>query len=745
VCKESGHLEKYCKKKTVAASATSSTREQRLPPSTNKSGKRGGRPFKKPSNGAARKQAVLAKAFARLAEHVVADDNDYDDYDQEDDEDEYADDDNSEIVANMVRSPLDDVSSCTDPDAASAPAGCNKKHLKAKQSIVAMFTEDERGDFVLDTGCKNAHVLHTHAQSLIRDAKPTSKKVHGVGGSMTTQVSGQLGKFGRALVSSDMDVNLLSVMLIVDALHGSFSGDKQKLEIYDSTGQRVITGINRGDGFWKCTRGDVERLTCLLGETEEDEEEDDVALPEAAAAPTQPDLRSTPPRHFTPEERKRAAEARRLCWVQFHPGSERIQRGLDNGNWPDTPLTSQDVRNADELLGPCRACLEGKMRAAAKVKESPYPPASKVGEVLHCDLIPLKSVSVGGNTFLLFAVCEKSNYVSIVSLKNKSTLSLCTAFDHIIAEYASYSHKVTRIQTDHEANFIACKTHLGMKNVVLTALPAGEHEEIAERNIQTIRARKRSAEAALTYQLPANLEAEAFIAAAAGLNRTPCSRSGLFTPTQLVTGQKPFIPKHYFGEVGLFHKRRQDNTDQRSEWGIFMCHGDTKKSLRAYIPTRQQMYSMLKFVPYPSCPKEWNFKPRIRPPDSAVNRENTDLQLTNSPVIKDQEGGGPSILSHLQPQRNQLVDLPASNQYTSKAATSSAPTHRTSTAPEGERTSTAQEGEVAAVQEGEVAAPAARPREGAQNAPPLVLPPPPPPIILPPSIPPILAPVAPPR
>jgi hypothetical protein len=50
-------------------------------------------------------------------------------------------------------------------------------------------------------------------------------------------------------------------------------------------------------------------------------------------------------------------------------------------------------------------------------KQSVTPPAKEVGEHLHADLIPLRNKTIGGNTFILFAVNEKSGYCSGVSRK----------------------------------------------------------------------------------------------------------------------------------------------------------------------------------------------------------------------------------------------------------------------------------------------------------------------------------------
>ena len=60
------------------------------------------------------------------------------------------------------------------------------------------------------------------------------------------------------------------------------------------------------------------------------------------------------------------------------------------------------------------------------MKEDPMPesnssPASEIGEHLHCDLIPCKKETLGGNRWILFTVCEKTGYVCCHTLKTKET------------------------------------------------------------------------------------------------------------------------------------------------------------------------------------------------------------------------------------------------------------------------------------------------------------------------------------
>jgi len=171
--------------------------------------------------------------------------------------------------------------------------------------------------------------------------------------------------------------------------------------------------------------------------------------------------------------------------------------------------------------------------------------------------------------------------------------------------------------------------------IAYSAGPAGGHEKMAERNIQSTRTRKLCIENTLPYELPKDLEAEAWHAAIAALNSTPNKRSGAYTPYQLVTKRRPPIPKFHFGQSGVFHYRRPDTPNQRTEWGIFLGNGDGPRHYRGYLPMRRGVYSLRKFVPHPEYPREWNFKARIRPPEPRQIKMEPQMEVKTEPRLMD--------------------------------------------------------------------------------------------------------------
>ena len=456
----------------------------------------------------------------------------------------------------------------------------------ATAEVKAMAGNISYPRFIIDSGCKGANICKD--VDLLRNVVDNKAlKVHGVTGhEMSSSYVGELPFAGKTISTPQAGADLLSLKLL---LHegGTFSGDSSCLTIYDKYGNVKINATDKGDGFWTCSYEDL------------------VNASETKAFQTS---------HFSAEERERARRAFDLCKLTAHSGDTSLLMALDAGSFSHLDLTAQDLRNARNIFGPCTACLEGKMRAPPR-ESSNTAPANRVGEHLHADLIPLSGPSIGGNTYLLIAVDEKSSYVSMAPLKNKSSKCIADGFLGIVHFYNSYGHKVDRITTDDENNFNATKDSMAQHGVRLNTTPADMHERRCERYIQTIKARKRSVLATLTFELPTKLEAEVISYVITNMNTTPNSVTGNQSPALIVTHERPRVPTYYFGQTGIFFSRRKD-TDMKGEWGIFLGYGSgTHKYLRAYIPNRNAVYSRFKFVPHPHVPPEWNLPSRIRPPE----------------------------------------------------------------------------------------------------------------------------------
>ncbi len=74
-------------------------------------------------------------------------------------------------------------------------------------------------------------------------------------------------------------------------------------------------------------------------------------------------------------------------------------------------------------MGPCLACQESKMTAPSE-RTSMTPPAIRIGEHVHADMILLEEKSIGGNSIIIVAKDEVSGYTMGIPSKDKSEKSL---------------------------------------------------------------------------------------------------------------------------------------------------------------------------------------------------------------------------------------------------------------------------------------------------------------------------------
>jgi hypothetical protein len=447
--------------------------------------------------------------------------------------------------------------------------------------------------FIIDSGCIGVNICKSiEIMTGLRAIKATVSGFLGQG-CKATKV-GDVPVIGRTVYIKDADANLISVRQLIEMYGGYSVLDKDHFTMYDKDRETVLVGRTNVAGFWIVTYEE---------------------LLESARAKDRSKVYHVNPTIFSAEQHKRAKEAFELCRENGHPTPEGLARDLENGLYPNTHLTARDVENGKAIFGDCPGCTEGMMKAPPETS-SMTPPASKIGEKVHADLKQLPATSIGGNTQLLVVKDEKSSFRTVIALKSKSQEAISAGWDHVIAQYHAYGHTIQQIVTDGENSLRSTKDHLGNKGIRLTHTPAGLHEKTIEREIQEIQKVMRAIDASLPYVVPGSLEAEKWIYAVERMNMRSNGATRPSCPFKMFTGMNPFLTKFYFGQVGLFYVKRKDNPHIRAEWGIFIGYGDTTKSYRAFIPHRNGVYSMRKFVSMPTVPTEWGYKQRIPARDS---------------------------------------------------------------------------------------------------------------------------------
>lgn len=460
-----------------------------------------------------------------------------------------------------------------------------------KLLALAALRSDE---YIVDSGCIGGHILKS--EDLVRNlAEPRyDSNITGFTGDgmKPSKVGVLLNTRQRVFVMPSSVVNLLSLQEIVQG-GGSHDGDEYITRIYDRNKKLILVARNRGNGLMVVTR---EQLIKAFGSSK------------AYTTNVVDDS------FYSTEEKARAREAFQLCQLVGHVGDASIIKMLNHGGYRHTYLTAADFRRARKLFGPCLACQEGKMTAGLDPL-TPSPPPGSIGDKVHADLIELPFASVGNVKQLLISVDEKSGMKAMSKMEGKSSAHLRIGFNDLLTIYNSHQHRVQTVITDDEVVLRGAREFLSVRGVNMSHSPAGFHERMVERAIRHIKEVFRAILANLSYRLPSNLWSEAYAAAIRSINNAPNSKTGNRSAYEVFTKSKPFIPRYFFGQIGLFHHiHTQDGLRQTAEMGIFLNYGAHERYLRAYLPGRMRIVSMAKFVPVANQtpPVEWNFKARVK-------------------------------------------------------------------------------------------------------------------------------------
>lgn len=449
-------------------------------------------------------------------------------------------------------------------------------------------------EYIIDSGCIGGHILKS--KELVRQlVKPRyDVQVSGFTGDSTrpTHVGVLLDTDQRVFIMPTSVVNLLSLRELVGE-HGSYVGDEHSLKIFDGSKNLILTATTKANGLLI-----VSKAQLLQAFTH----------PKALVIHIDDSSYST-------EEKSRAWEAWNLCPLLGHPGDAQITKMLSSGGYRYTHLTAKDFQLGRKLHGHCDACREGKM-VSTPPSISPSSPPTFIGEKVHADLIELRTPSVGNTKQLLVSVDEKTGFKAISKMEGKSLVHLKQGFTDLLTTYNENRHAIKTIITDDEAVLKAARELLAFRGVRISQTPASFHERTVERAIRHIKSVCASILAYLSYEWPANLQSEALSAAVRSINNAPNSHTGNRSAYEVFTGDKPFIPRFYFGQIGLFHHIHAHNGLRKTaELGIFLNYGVNERYLRAYLPDRMRIVSMSKFVPVLNQvpPKQWNFIMRTKP------------------------------------------------------------------------------------------------------------------------------------
>jgi hypothetical protein len=284
----------------------------------------------------------------------------------------------------------------------------------------------------------------------------------------------------------------------------------------------------------------------------------------------------------TARQLEAAKQARELCARLGHIGSDGIIRIIKSAAINNLPVTVEDVRRADRLLGPCIHCSMGKL---TKPKDTTVPNITTEArhvdvdpdpEVLHADFVFIPGPN-NQNTIVFITVGESRRLIVAAKTKDRSQKALEKAWDDILTPYLENRIPVHKVMTDNEASLGLSANYLAQRGIKLVQHASEQHEPVVERRVRTIKERMRSVLSGLSFDLPLRLYWNLLTWVIQGINITPDTLNtadDVRSARERVSGARTDAKtiRAAFGECVLYHSENNEecNLGQRSDIGIIV-------------------------------------------------------------------------------------------------------------------------------------------------------------------------------
>jgi hypothetical protein len=482
--------------------------------------------------------------------------------------------------------------------------------------IIANITsvEDNKGKyddftFIIENGCVGGNLITTKgAQDMLQNLQHVRNcYIKGATGTVQATMRGDLPLAGETFYAPIETANLISLKSLQDrGIKHRQSKDDNKL---------VLFKADTGEIMFECKQNNNGHFTITLRDLVELEKRYLHMYTTNTTTTTAHKRYNQLPTHLSANELHRAREALELHRTTGHMSDDSLSTALDNGCYTNINLTSQDIRNMRKVYGPCTACYEGKATMPQDLAASHSILIERIGQLIHIDLKQYKTETIGGNTWSMIAMDDKSSYISVIGMKSKTTKSITDAIKQIILFYNQHGHKVEAFMMDPERTLLSAKDFLSSVGVRMHDIIPGLHERKLERTIRTIVERERTLKADLPYELPSTLDGELRYHITDILNATPNTNTINRTPSELVTHNKPSVKDYAFGQPGLFYHSspKTDSSQSNADYGIITgFNKDARNKYRVYVPFMKAMLSRGSFQPLSSIPPEWGWPLRLR-------------------------------------------------------------------------------------------------------------------------------------
>ena len=388
---------------------------------------------------------------------------------------------------------------------------------------------DNKWRYNLDNHC---NILVFNNSEIVTNIAPVTTKVNGYSSQSTLSWSCIHPLFGKGYYDPHSEYNLLGQSALNKAgfyEHKRIEDRDMLTTLWHEKWGDIVFRRHRQSDFYSISHQQLKDHMKAMADTNvEPTRQPNLAYPTNVMRNTNSE--------YSDAQIKRAEEVMTLHRRLGHPSFDNMKKLLDHNILTNTYLTGIDVARAERLFGNCDVCTAAKPQKVTNSNPTYEATVNEVAECLHIDII-----FINGTVPYLMSAEHETNYLCIEKMSKKDDIS--SALEVILAKYGQHGHVVKTIRCDAERVLISEELTIKLAQrhhpIKIRAAIPGEHEKLAEANVQRLRVKMRCIAIDLPYRIPKCWVHHLLIHAADMLNMIPNAKLHKRSPMQLIEGRKP--------------------------------------------------------------------------------------------------------------------------------------------------------------------------------------------------------------
>ena len=321
-------------------------------------------------------------------------------------------------------------------------------------------------DLVYFDNCSNLNIIRDQSLALNPRTEKTTTKITGsIPGTLTANISADIGDLGRGCFNPSFSRNLISEDSVLKAGYRVFrDSDQDRSYTLIKDGRPPLIFRGNSEGTFSISSHELRRHFTDLYSTANSSDVDRTSL------------------IFTKRQRERAAiyhHDHAHCLGHVH--HDRIIQALRVGILTNVPYTEADVRNAQVIYGPCAYCSRTKGTKHTQLGTYPDYPSSP-GEHLAGDLFTIMGI--------LFSIitCRLVKLRCVTRLRNKGASEVTRAVREAVDIWKGYGGRPRFLSWDQEPALVHSASEIWAQHSLrLRFTTPDAHERVAERDVRTIK------------------------------------------------------------------------------------------------------------------------------------------------------------------------------------------------------------------------------------------------------------------